>query len=110
MKAPPGSTGRGFFHIHITIFAEISHGLRQRRFASDPDVVGTFVHLDSRGYEIIGVLAEGLECPEHAQVWSPLPPSAQMDDDREVHIVARLRSDAHMSIASAEVQSVRPSR
>lgn len=84
----------------------ISHGLWQRRFGGDADVVGTFVHLDSRGYEIIGVLGEGLEYPERAQVWRALAPAAQLDDDREVHLVARLRSDARMSVANAEVQSV----
>lgn len=47
----------------------ISHELWERRFASDPDVLGRVVHLNARGFEIIGVLPSGVAYPNGAQVW-----------------------------------------
>lgn len=86
--------------------ALISHGLWERRFAGDPDVIGTFVHLDVRGYQIVGVMPEGLEYPERVHVWRPLFPDETDDNDREVHLLARLGSDVSLSVANAEVVSV----
>ena len=86
--------------------ALISYELWERRFARDPQILGTFVHLDLNGFEIIGVLPERLAYPDRAQVWRALSPDEMEDDDREVHLVARMTEDARSSAANAEVRSV----
>jgi len=101
--------GRAYTHTDANEAAQvalISHELWERRFTRDPNVVGTFVHLNVRGFEIIGVLPEGLSYPEGAQLWRPLSPAQMEDDDREVHLLARLAADASVSVADAEVRSV----
>jgi putative ABC transport system permease protein len=41
----------------------ISHGLWQRRFNSDPDVVSRSITLDGMSYKIIGVMPQGFQFP-----------------------------------------------
>jgi putative ABC transport system permease protein len=41
----------------------ISHGLWQRKFAADPQVIGRVLHLDRRPYTIVGVMPAGFEFP-----------------------------------------------
>jgi putative ABC transport system permease protein len=84
----------------------ISHELWQRRFSGAADVIGRFVHLDVRGFEIIGVLPPRMGYPESVHAWRALTAEEMEDDDREVHLVARLAEGARPSAAQAEVASV----
>ena len=95
-----GDTGRD------QAVALISQGLWERRFARDPSAIGQFVHLDTRGYTIIGVVPSGVEYPEGAQVWRPLTAEEMEDDDREVQLVAKLAPGADSRVANGEVLSV----
>ena len=66
--------GRAYTQVEASEGAQvalISYELWERRFTRDPDVVGTFVHLNVRGFDIIGVLPEGLPYPEGAHVGAP---------------------------------------
>lgn len=84
----------------------ISSGLWRGRFGADPDVVGTMVHLGTAGYQIIGVLPEGLEYPRDADMWTPLRPEQMGDDDREVVVVGRVADGVDPSVVNAEVNAV----
>ncbi|HEV2885144.1 MAG TPA: ABC transporter permease [Pyrinomonadaceae bacterium] len=62
----------------------VSHGLWQRRFASDPSLVGKPITLDGSSYEVVGIAPPGFRYPDKTDVWVPpfrLAPalSAQMD-------------------------------
>src|SRR5215471_3722769 len=55
--------------------AVISHGLWQRRFGSNPAIVGQPLALDGRSYEIVGVLPSSfrfLSVPRDTDVWLPI--------------------------------------
>ena len=55
----------------------LSHGAWTRRFASDPDIVGTLVDLDGDPHTVVGVLAEGFYFPSpDREFWTPyvIPP------------------------------------
>ncbi len=84
----------------------ISHELWERRYGATPDAIGSLLHLDVRAFRIVGVLPQGVEYPEDAQVWRALSPDEMQDDDREVHVVARLGPEATASAANAAVQRV----
>jgi predicted permease len=84
----------------------LSHELWLRRFHGDRDVLGRMVHLDLRGFEIIGVLPEGMGYPYEADVWRALTPEEMEDDDREAQVVARLADGATPTTANAEVEAV----
>jgi len=84
----------------------ISHALWQRRFAGESDVIGRMVHLDVTGYEIIGVLPQGIAYPAGTDVWRALTPPEMEDDDREVHLLARLTDRDLATTANTEVAAV----
>jgi hypothetical protein len=57
--------GRGFLPqedtpgTHVVI---LSHGLWQRRFGSDPRIIGQAVNLNGKSYSVVGVMPRALAC------------------------------------------------
>jgi hypothetical protein len=85
--------------------ALIGYGLWQRRFGSDPQIVGKPIRLNDYEYTIIGVLPKGfLGYSDSAEVWIPMmmrdaawPQVAKYDylHTRDIHfhkVLARLKS------------------
>ena len=63
----------------------LSHGAWTRRFASDPDIVGTLVDLDGDPHTVVGVLAEGFYFPNpDGEFWTPyvIPPFTAAEHGR----------------------------
>ncbi|MFL5410225.1 MAG: ABC transporter permease [Myxococcales bacterium] len=52
--------------------AVLGRALWQRRFRGDPGIIGQSVQISGLPFEIIGVLADDLELPEHFDAWRPL--------------------------------------
>src|SRR5262245_8881717 len=50
----------------------ISHGLWQRRFASDRNVIGRTIDVSGRTGTIVGVMPPGFQFPPLAEMWTPL--------------------------------------
>ena len=49
----------------------ISHGLWQRRFGSDSEIVGKSITLDGNNYTVVGVAPPGFQYPNETQAWLP---------------------------------------
>jgi predicted permease len=101
----PGRTGS----------AVLSHGAWTRRYGGDPSAVGTALVLNGEPYEIVGVLPPGFTLPrevlptlgvvDDGDVYVPLPlapAAANVRTAEDYNILARLRPDA--SVASAQAQ------
>ena len=53
----------------------LSHGLWQRRFGGDPNILGQQLSLDGRSYAIIGIMPEGFQFPGRGtELWTPVGP------------------------------------
>jgi len=52
----------------------LSHGLWQRRYASDPRIVGRVVTINAAPTTIVGVMPPRFEFPERIDAWIPLTP------------------------------------
>src|SRR5215467_7061509 len=50
----------------------LSHGLWQRRFGADPQVIGRAITLDGHSRTVIGVMPPGFQFPEEIDLWMPL--------------------------------------
>lgn len=92
----------------------LSHGLWQRRFGGDPEVIGRTLELNGRGYRVVGVAPASLEDPRlsHAgapQLWRTPPryfATGISRDGRSVTAIARLRPGVPVEQANAELESV----
>ena len=49
----------------------VSNALWQRRFGSDPSLVGKSITLDGKNYNVIGIAPPGFQYPEKTELWLP---------------------------------------
>src|SRR5688500_9098793 len=96
----------------------ISQGLWQRRFGSDPDIVGKTIRLSNRGYQVIGVTPASFTGSKFAlsmDFWIPmamveeLRRSPGLLSDRDSHwmnALGRLKPGVTLDQATAEMQSI----
>jgi putative ABC transport system permease protein len=89
--------------------AILSHGLWQRRFGSDPGVLGKTVALDGKSCTIVGVMSKEFDFPPAAQMWLPLALDAKSQtvrDDHSLDLVARLKPGVSFGEARAELETI----
>ena len=91
----------------------LSHGLWQRRFGSNPNVIGEAVRLNAEGYTVVGVMSSSYRLGAYGgpQLWTPLvfPPESLRPEtrgDRSLEVLARLKSGASVETASAEMMAL----
>ncbi len=101
-------------HDHVLI---LSHGLWERRYGSDPSVIGRTVRLNREDYTVAGVMAADFRLTGFIpQLWIPLALTAKdgapdARKDRSLYLFARLapgvtleQARAGMSVAAQEAQ------
>ena len=99
--------------------AILSHGFWQRRFGSDPGVVGKSLNLSGNNVEIIGVLPPGfaltrqvmptVNAIERADIFLPLPLSDAARANRaneDFNILARLKPGISLTQAQADMDVI----
>ncbi|HYL92866.1 MAG TPA: ABC transporter permease [Alphaproteobacteria bacterium] len=95
---------------HVVI---LSHSLWERRFGSDPSIVGQTVRLNRENYIVIGVMAADFRLlgftPQ--QLWTPLVLSATDQTPaarkhRSLHLFARLAPGVTLAQARAELNNL----
>jgi predicted permease len=87
----------------------LGHDFWQQEMGGDPSVIGSTVQLHGAAYEVIGVMAEGLDLPDlEIDAWRPLPidPSAPPVNAHWLSAIGRLREDASLETAQADLASI----
>jgi len=90
----------------------LSHGLWQRMFSGDADIVGRDLRLNGRPYTIVGVLARDFELIDpDVRFWTPLAftPEQRNPQQRHSHswtLIGRLRPGATIEQAQQQVEAV----
>ncbi|SRR6266568_226142 len=90
----------------------LSDGLWQRRFGSNPKVVGKAVRLNGDSYKVVGVMPKGYRLWYYGQqLWTPLvfPPQSVLPaarEDRSLGVMARLKSGVSIETAKAEMATL----
>src|SRR5579863_3054159 len=103
----PGEDQPGRDHVVV-----LTYGLWQRRFASDPHVIGKTVALDGEKYVVIGVMPASFRQVEFLpQIWTPLVLASQelgpkARDARWLRLFARLKPGVGLQQARAEVATL----
>jgi putative ABC transport system permease protein len=88
--------------------AVLSQSMWQRRFGSDPNVLGQSLDLSGAAYTIIGVIPAGFGFPNEAQLWRPLPIDP-MRLDRGPHylrVIGRLKPGVTLAESQAEMSAI----
>ncbi|HEY0380187.1 MAG TPA: ABC transporter permease [Pyrinomonadaceae bacterium] len=92
--------------------AVISHGMWQRRFGSDPNVVGKQITLDGRSKTVIGVLPADFKfqfTEDPPEFWTPMDPDDDLNKQRGanyLHLLGRLKDGVTLRQAEAELKAI----
>ena len=96
----------------------LGHSLWQRRFASDPNIVGKTVELNNRTYDVIGVAPESFKGTKFGLVldfWAPMmmaeelersPKQLSQRGDHWMNVFGRLRPGVSRVQAASEMTSI----
>lgn len=99
--------------------AILSHGLWQRRFGSDPNILGRNLVLSGKNYTVVGVMPGGFQFPvqaEPVELWVPIAVDAETPDGSTPNtaqrgtgiyqIIGRLKSNVTLEQAQAEMDLI----
>ncbi|MDT7603652.1 MAG: hypothetical protein QOF61_1649 [Acidobacteriota bacterium] len=88
----------------------LSHGLWQRRFGSDRQIVGRALRLNGESYTVVGVMPPRFNFPPNGgELWKPLSFNAEDAADRGSHymrVLGRLKDGATPDAAGAELAGI----
>ncbi|MGA9769129.1 MAG: ABC transporter permease [Blastocatellia bacterium] len=87
----------------------ISHGLWQRRFGGDPDIIGKTLNINNRDYTVIAVMPPGFQVHRKADLWSPLALRPTTLANRQSHfliVMARLKTGVTREQAQAAMTTI----
>lgn len=90
----------------------LGHGLWQRRFASDRDIVGKTLTFNDKAYTVIGVMPQGFRFPSRVEMWVPVgqlsdqPAWKQRGNHPGLYGVARLKPGATVDQARADMDTI----
>ncbi len=89
--------------------AVLSHGLWERAFASNPNVIGQTISLNARNYTVIGVMPAGFQYYRPAEIWSPLsftPQEATRRAPGNLIVAGRLKPNVTLQQAQSDMTTV----
>ena len=81
----------------------LSHGLWQRRFGGDPQVIGKALTLDGAPYTVVGVMPPGFDFPNRSEMWIPLGTDPSSADCWCHSTMGRLRPGKTVEDATREL-------
>ena len=93
------------FRLHRNDAVVLSYGIWQKRYGSDPKIVGRTILADGYPYQVYGVLPPGFDYPAHTDLFR----GADLNHDqnrstRSVHVIARLRRGISMAEAEGRLE------
>ncbi len=97
----------------------LSHGLWERRFGADPNVIGKTIRLEEEeprssvlrhgSFEVVGVAPALFQFPEGAEIWLPYAASERLKNIRKgnwLTAIGRLAAGATLGAARAEMGTI----
>ena len=86
----------------------LSHELWQRRFATDPEVIGQALTLNGDTYIVVGVMPADFRFFTRTELWTPLAFTAADENDPAgyLEVIGRRKSGVSLEQADAEVEAI----
>jgi putative ABC transport system permease protein len=89
----------------------LSHRLWQRRFGSDPQLIGRTLTLRDQNWTVIGIMPPGFQAFEDFDLWLPLALDVNQKLRKgplnNVRVIARLKPDVTLQTARADLAVIR---
>jgi putative ABC transport system permease protein len=93
--------------------AIIGHGLWQRRFASDPEILSHSIEVDGMHRTIVGVMPAGFDFPNESEIWIPKVSEHSAITRRQIEggagylsVLARLKPGVAVEKAATELDTI----
>jgi len=80
----------------------LSHQLWERRFGSNPAIIGKSITLDGTSFAVVGVMPPNFDFPNQSSIWSPLVLTSDQGNATD-QIVARLKPGVTLERARKDV-------
>src|SRR5499427_478675 len=91
----------------------LSHALWQRRFGSDPSVIGRALALNGESYTVVGIMPSFVQLPGYLtrndQLWVPVAfpqEEASQRGDHFLEVIARLKPGMTLKQAQVEMETI----
>jgi putative ABC transport system permease protein len=88
----------------------ISQNLWQRRFGSDPGLIGKSIKVNSGSFTVVGIMPADFQFPtDKTDLWIPLGPLKDQMKNRGVHIITvigRLKPQVTFQEARADIETI----
>ncbi len=108
--------GRTFLHEEDkpggNLVVILSHGLWQRRFGSDPKILGQTLTLNGKSYSVIGIMPVNFAFPSRVELWTPVgqesgqPSWAARSNHPGLYGIARLKAGVTLEQARSEMDTI----
>jgi putative ABC transport system permease protein len=94
--------------------AILGHGLWERRFGSDPEIIGQTITIDGESHTVVGVMAADFEFPDpefpkldlDLILPAPIDPSSKDFTANYLNVIARLKQGVTPEQAQTEVSTI----
>jgi len=86
----------------------LSHGVWQRRYASDATIIGRSITVNGNPHTVVGVMPPGFQFPERAQLWIPQVPIeyAGPRSARTLVVLARVKQGVAFEESRSDISTV----
>jgi putative ABC transport system permease protein len=89
----------------------ISHGLWQRRFGGDPNIVGRSVNINAQDLMVVGIMPPDFNFPQQTDVWTtfgftPQQFTMAQRGSRFLNVIGRLKPGVTLEQAQSEMDAV----
>jgi putative ABC transport system permease protein len=86
----------------------LGHGLWQRRYGGDRNIVGKTIRVNAVEHTVVGVMPPGFAFPEIGQAWRPLPNDMQNDPGNRFYAgaIARVKDGIPLATVASDLESI----
>ena len=84
----------------------LTHGLWQRRYGADPNIIGRGIVINDRARTVVGIMPPNFKFPERDELYLPLRWDESPRSARNVNVVGAMKSGTMIAQAQSELDAI----